>query len=42
MPKTPSGKIVRRVVAGISNFTSPGDITTLAYPEIVETIRHHV
>jgi len=42
MPKTRSGKIMRRVVAGISNFTSPGDITTLANPEIVEIIRHHV
>ncbi|HYM50865.1 MAG TPA: acetate--CoA ligase [Candidatus Limnocylindrales bacterium] len=42
MPKTRSGKIMRRVIAGISNFTSPGDITTLANPEIVETIRHHV
>jgi acetyl-CoA synthetase len=42
MPKTRSGKIMRRVIAGISNFTSPGDITTLANPEVVETIRHHV
>ncbi len=42
MPKTRSGKIMRRVIAGISNFTSPGDITTLANPEIVQTIKHHV
>jgi acetyl-CoA synthetase len=42
MPKTRSGKIMRRVIAGISNFTSPGDIMTLANPEIVETIRQHV
>jgi len=42
MPKTRSGKIMRRVIAGISNFTSPGDISTLANPEIVETIKHHV
>src|SRR3989449_10408643 len=42
MPKTRSGKIMRRVIAGISNFTSPGDITTLANPEIVETIRQKV
>jgi acetyl-CoA synthetase len=42
MPKTRSGKIMRRVIAGISNFTSPGDITTLANPEIVEGIKHHV
>jgi acetyl-CoA synthetase len=42
MPKTRSGKIMRRVIAGISNFTDPGDITTLANPEIVDTIRHQV
>jgi acetyl-CoA synthetase len=42
MPKTRSGKIMRRVVAGISNFMDPGDTTTLANPEIVEVIRRHV
>ncbi|HEX6349962.1 MAG TPA: acetate--CoA ligase [Candidatus Dormibacteraeota bacterium] len=42
MPKTRSGKIMRRVIAGISNFTSPGDITTLANPEIVDVIKHDV
>ncbi len=42
MPKTRSGKIMRRVIAGISNFTDVGDITTLANPEIVEDVRHHV
>jgi acetyl-CoA synthetase len=42
MPKTRSGKIMRRVIAGVSNFMDPGDITTLANPEIVETIRSHV
>jgi acetyl-CoA synthetase len=42
MPKTRSGKIMRRVIAGISNFTSPGDITTLANPEIVEVIKRDV
>ncbi|MGH9299716.1 MAG: acetyl-coenzyme A synthetase, partial [Acidimicrobiales bacterium] len=42
MPKTRSGKIMRRVIAGISNFTGTGDITTLANPEIVETIRQQV
>ena len=36
MPKTRSGKIMRRVIASISNFTDVGDITTLANPEIVE------
>ena len=38
LPKTRSGKIMRRVVAAISNFMDPGDITTLANPEIVEEI----
>ena len=42
MPKTRSGKIMRRVIAGISNFTGTGDITTLANPEIVTVIQHHV
>jgi acetyl-CoA synthetase len=42
MPKTRSGKIMRRVIASVSNFTDVGDVTTLANPEIVEDIRHHV
>jgi acetyl-CoA synthetase len=42
MPKTRSGKIMRRVIAGISNFTSPGDITTLANPEVVDKIKRQV
>jgi len=42
MPKTRSGKIMRRVIAGISNFTDVGDVSTLANPEIVEDIRQHV
>lgn len=42
MPKTRSGKIMRRVLAGISNFADPGDIMTLANPEIVEEVRHKV
>jgi acetyl-CoA synthetase len=42
MPKTRSGKIMRRVIASISNFTDVGDTTTLANPEIVDDIRHHV
>ena len=42
MPKTRSGKIMRRVIAATSNFADVGDITTLANPEIVESIRHHV
>ena len=42
MPKTRSGKIMRRVMASTSNFTDVGDVTTLANPEIVESIRHQV
>ena len=42
MPKTRSGKIMRRVIAGISNFTDVGDTSTLANPEVVEDIREHV
>src|SRR3989441_1227664 len=42
MPKTRSGKIMRRVIAAVSNFTDVGDTTTLANPEIVEGIRRHV
>jgi acetyl-CoA synthetase len=42
MPKTRSGKIMRRVIAGISNFADVGDVTTLANPEIVDDIRHQV
>ncbi len=42
MPKTRSGKIMRRVIAAVSNFADTGDVTTLANPEIVDNIRHHV
>jgi uncharacterized membrane protein len=42
LPKTPSGKIMRRVIAAVSNFADVGDTTTLADPEIVDDIRHHV
>jgi acetyl-CoA synthetase len=42
MPKTRSGKIMRRVIAGISNFTDVGNVTTLANPEIVDEIREQV
>jgi acetate--CoA ligase len=42
MPKTRSGKIMRRVIAGVSNFTDVGDVTTLANPEIVDQIQHQV
>jgi len=39
MPKTRSGKIMRRVLAAISNKLPVGDTTTLANPEVVEQIR---
>ncbi|MCC4116310.1 acetate--CoA ligase [Aromatoleum toluclasticum] len=39
MPKTRSGKIMRRVLAAISNGQDPGDVSTLANPEIVGSIR---
>ena len=42
LPKTRSGKIMRRVIAAISNFMDVGDTTTLANPEVVEEIRKHV
>jgi acetyl-CoA synthetase len=38
MPKTRSGKIMRRVLAAISNKGDVGDVTTLANPDIVEQI----
>jgi len=42
MPKTRSGKIMRRVIAAISNFGDVGDTTTLSNPEIVDAIQHYV
>ena len=42
MPKTRSGKIMRRVLAAISNRMDTGDITTLANSDIVEQIRELV
>jgi acetyl-CoA synthetase len=42
MPKTRSGKIMRRVLAAISNNVDVGDVTTLANPEIVEEVRQLV
>ena len=42
MPKTRSGKIMRRVLAAISNGRDIGDVTTLANPQIVEEIRRMV
>jgi acetyl-CoA synthetase len=42
MPKTRSGKIMRRILAASSNFADVGDVTTLANPEVVEGIRRQV
>jgi acetyl-CoA synthetase len=42
MPKTRSGKIMRRVLAAISNRQDPGDVSTLANPEVVDSIRQLV
>ena len=42
LPKTRSGKIMRRVIASISNFIDVGDTTTLSNPEVVEEIRVQV
>jgi acetyl-CoA synthetase len=42
LPKTRSGKIMRRVLAAISNTIDTGDVTTLANPDIVEIIRQQV
>src|SRR6478672_10561157 len=42
MPKTRSGKIMRRVIAAVSNCTDVGDVTTLANPEVVDGIREQV
>ncbi|MDH3826194.1 MAG: acetyl-coenzyme A synthetase, partial [Desulfobacterales bacterium] len=39
MPKTRSGKIMRRVLGAISNEKDVGDVTTLANPDIVEEIK---
>jgi acetyl-CoA synthetase len=40
MPKTRSGKIMRRVLRAISNNEDEGDVSTLANPEIVNEIRN--
>ncbi len=42
MPKTRSGKIMRRVLGAISNKNDVGDVTTLANPDIVEEIKEMV
>ncbi|SMC06283.1 acetyl-CoA synthetase [Sulfobacillus thermosulfidooxidans DSM 9293] len=42
LPKTRSGKIMRRILASISNNKEIGDVTTLANPEVVDTIHQLV
>ncbi len=42
MPKTRSGKIMRRVLAAISAGRDAGDVSTLANPDIVEELRDFV
>jgi acetyl-CoA synthetase len=42
MPKTRSGKLMRRVLAAISNNMNTGDISTLANPDVVEKVREMV
>ncbi len=42
MPKTRSGKIMRRVLGAISNKGDVGNVMTLANPEIVEQIQKMV
>jgi len=39
MPKTRSGKLMRRILAAISNNMNTGDVTTLANPDVVENVR---
>jgi hypothetical protein len=39
MPKTRSGKLMRRILAAVSNNMNTGDITTLANPDVVEKVR---
>ncbi|MBT7152754.1 MAG: hypothetical protein HN945_09910, partial [Deltaproteobacteria bacterium] len=39
MPKTRSGKIMRRVLGAISNKNDVGDVMTLANPDVVDTIK---
>jgi len=42
MPKTRSGKIMRRILASISNKSDVGDVTSLSNPDVVEEIRKQV
>ena len=40
MPKTRSGKIMRRVLAAVAAGKDTGDVTTLANPEVVDKIKN--
>ena len=42
VPKTRSGKIMRRVLSALSEGRDTGDVSTLANPEVVETIRRRI
>ncbi len=42
LPKTRSGKIMRRILASISDHREIGDVTTLSNPEVVEVIHQLV
>ena len=42
LPKTRSGKIMRRVLVSISDGKEYGDVTTLANPDVVDRIRSQV
>jgi hypothetical protein len=39
LPKTRSGKIMRRVIKAVSSWQSPGDLTTLEDEASVEEVR---
>ena len=41
LPKTRSGKIMRRLLQDIAQGRALGDTTTLADASVVETIREH-
>ena len=41
LPKTRSGKIMRRLLRDIATGNALGDTTTLADPAVVETLREH-
>ncbi|ADE36874.1 acetate--CoA ligase [Methanohalophilus mahii] len=42
LPKTRSGKIMRRVLRAITNNTDPGDVSTLQNPDVVEELKRKV